>query len=377
MRTKRQQAYDKFIYCFPFDVYNFFADLRNLRRTMKYRAGKEFRENYRKVVVPYWRQFGVRPPRLWCKHMYHLTGSLDPRYIPNPIHYRNIITYFDDPSYEHVMEDKNLYSVLFPSVKRPETICKHFATTIYGNAPDHYTDDDFTPLSREEAVRRCLAGGKFIIKPTCDTGGGSDVKSFSSEDGAEAIEALFDSYRGVDFIIQRFVKQHADLARLNDSSLNTMRIVTMVFHEKPYLLSAILRVGHQGSPVDNYSSGGYQCTILPDGTLDRLAATKVSGVDEYVEENENGLRFEGIRVPSWDAAQKLVMELAVKLPHLKYIGWDIAVDEDGDLVLIEFNCHIDQNQETCGPTFGDMTDEVLADVFRDRIEKRKGKKARG
>ena len=40
------------------------------------------------------------------------------------------------------------------------------------------------------------------------------------------------------------------------------------------------------------------------------------------------------------------------------------MDKTGDPVLIEFNVHVPgQNQEICGPTFADLTEEVLAEVF--------------
>ena len=50
-------------------------------------------------------------------------------------------------------------------------------------------------------------------------------------------------------------------------------------------------------------------------------------------------------------------------PLVRIVGWDIAVDEEGDPVFIEFNCNPGQNQMTYGPTFGDYTDEVLEEVF--------------
>ena len=59
--------------------------------------------------------------------------------------------------------------------------------------------------------------------------------------------------------------------------------------------------------------------------------------------------------------------LDVLLPQndnlLETVVRDIAIDEMGDPVVIEYNIRPEQNQMTCGPTFGEMTDEILSEVF--------------
>ena len=52
------------------------------------------------------------------------------------------------------------------------------------------------------------------------------------------------------------------------------------------------------------------------------------------------------------------------LPHFSIIGWDFAVDAKGNPVLVEFNVTPAQNEiGSKRPSFGDLTDEVLEDVF--------------
>ena len=58
-----------------------------------------------------------------------------------------------------------------------------------------------------------------------------------------------------------------------------------------------------------------------------------------------------------------VRTLHVKMAHFKIIGWDIAIDRQGRPVLIDLNTPPGQNQHSCGPTFGDLTERVLEDVF--------------
>ena len=303
MRTKKQKFYDRMYYTLEFDIYNMFDRVSALKYIRGTKFGPEFRRFYREEVRPYWAKFGLRPGPLWFKYYNKMNGAMDPRYVPNDLHYKYVVPFFDDPMYERQMEDKNLYNLLFPDIRRPETVFKHFAETPYSRGGgDIYCGDDFTPMGREDALALCLGGGRMIIKPTSDTGGGADVKIFSGDGGAEAMGALLDSYAHVDYIVQRAVVQHAELAAFNDSSLNTVRVVTLVFRGEAHVLSAILRIGKPGSGVDNYSSGGYQACVRADGTLEPEAITHSGefGKDIFVDRTASGKPFAGFRVPQWD-----------------------------------------------------------------------------
>ena len=169
----------------------------------------------------------------------------------------------------------------------------------------------------------------------------------------------FDAF-GCNFLAQEVMEQHPVLRKLNDSSLNTVRIVSFLFEGEVYVLSSILRMGGSGARVDNIGAGGHSCAIGPDGRLSKLAVNRKS---EWVEDNGKGTRFEDVVVPSYDKAVELVKRLHRRLAHFKIIGWDIGIDKEGEPVLIEFNTNPGQNQYSCGPTFGDLTDRVLEDVF--------------
>ncbi len=368
MRSKKQQFYDRMYYGFENKLYVVVGNIRIWKRMLGVKFDRAFYDYYHNQVCPYWAKFGVKPPLYWIKYYYQLNGTMDPRYIPDNIHVGHIIPHFDKDLYVRSMVDKNLHSLVFPGVKRPDTVYKHI--------DGYFANDDFTPISREEAFSRCLEPCRYIIKPTVDTGTGSDIAFFSGDQPRESIQALLAGYESIDYIVQKVVRQHPELAKFNPSSLNTIRMVTLFLNGKPHILSSILRIGAAGNEVDNVSKGGYQCTIRPDGTLEELAYTHYTGKDEFVKETKDGLRFEGFAVPSWDKIYQTTLDLCTKLPHLKFIGWDLGVDENGEVVLIEFNCQIGQNQATCGPTFGDLTDEVLSEVFQKRMQKTAKRKHR-
>lgn len=362
VRRKLRVLYDDFYYNFE-RVFSFYEQHFQIwKQYLGVKTDKRFNEVYKNELVPYWAQYGMKMTRSMAKHLYTLTdGAVDHRYIPNDIWGRYVMPHFNDLVFARHLADKNLNSMVLPNIKRPETLFKAMS--------GGYCLDDFTPIPREEAIRLCATPGRWLVKPAIDSFGGQDVRFFEGTEDRQAVEAILAPYRETDYIVQRAVVQHPDMAALNSSSVNTLRIITLVFQEKSYILSRILRVGAPGSTVDNIGAGGRQFNVLPDGTVDFLATNKRAENTDLPDFSKDP-RFKGFVIPSFQRACETALTMAPHIPHLHLIGWDLAIDEDGDPVLLEFNARSPgQNTSTSGPTFGDMTDEVLAEVFQKKMRK--------
>jgi len=58
-----------------------------------------------------------------------------------------------------------------------------------------------------------------------------------------------------------------------------------------------------------------------------------------------------------------------RLMHFDLVSWDIAINKNNEPVLIEYNLSYQgtiNSQIANGPLFGDLTDDVLAEVVRRR-----------
>ena len=165
----------------------------------------------------------------------------------------------------------------------------------------------------------------------------------------------------INFVVQRLVKQHPDLERLNPSSLNTLRVLSFHFKGEVRILSAQLRIGGSGARVDNVAAGGFACPVRPDGRLYEKAVNRES---VWTDETPNGIKLQTICVPHYEEVTAAIKRLHPQLPYYNIIGWDFAVGEDGTPVMVEYNTMPAQNQIGCrAPTFGDLTDEVLEEVY--------------
>lgn len=158
-----------------------------------------------------------------------------------------------------------------------------------------------------------------------------------------------------------------ELNLLNASSVNTIRILSLLKKDEVKIYSSIIRMGVNGARVDNASSGGITCGIENDGSLKSVAYSS-KGV-RYDVHPTSKIHFENIRIPSFEKAQQLVKKIHPRLGHFKMVSWDIAIDNALEPVLIEANlCYgeLDFHQLNNGPLFGEDTEDILNEVFSHR-----------
>lgn len=342
-----------------------YQDRRSLRQILGHpKRDARIEQAYRNEIRPYWRQFRVRAPgKLWYYRYCAAHKILSPQYIPDTLWHRRIIPYFNDLLLARAWQDKCMQSVLVPGIRQPETLVKNIAGVYY--------DDGQNMLTEEQAVRRCMQAGRILAKPSMGSGGGANIRFYDSDTLTEqAVLEIFQMY-GRNFLIQKKAAQHRDLAKLNPSSLNTVRVVTFLYDGRVRPISTIIRMGGARSEVDNVSQGGFQCTIRPDGSLEQYGYTHVGNVIRYTETSPSGVRFADVTVPSFDRILQTVCDHAGRMAHFRIIGWDISVAPDGEPMLIEFNLVPALNQETDGPMFGELTDRVLGDVLGLRKQQRR------
>ena len=154
------------------------------------------------------------------------------------------------------------------------------------------------------------------------------------------------------------------MAALNGSSLNTLRLYTYRDLKKNVHFvdeCAIVRIGGKGSIKDNVSAGGGFCALGINGEIsDRFLREKSLEVRSLAD--ETGVR--NAVVPNYVAAKKFVCGLHSRLPYFDWIGWDVAVNSEGEPVFIEFNVipFIEGPQMAHGPIFGKHLDEVMTRI---------------
>lgn len=354
MSSKLRPLYDKLYMAIDVWLVGHNANRDGKKRAKKIQKKTNFSKDFREKVVPYWKKFGVKPKKFWYRIYWGKDEPADPRYIPNDIWFRRIIPHYNHLLFAQALQDKCLHNLLLPGVRRPETVVKNISGLFY--------DDALHLMDEEEAIRRCMACERYIVKPSVGSGEGADVNFYNGSClSEEETKQMFARYKNRNFIVQEPVRQHKVLADIYDKSLNTIRVVTFVHKGEVHVLSAIIRMGAGGCEVDNLSKGGYACRIKEDGSLESYAFDRNVN---WIEKHPSGAVFAEIKIPRFDHFLEVVKTAAKKTPHFAILGWDFAIDEEGEPVFIEYNVIPGQSfQMGSGPTFGEMTDEVLDEVF--------------
>ncbi len=220
------------------------------------------------------------------------------------------------------------------------------------------------PMKMQQLKSADQSNKKLIIKPSIESGQGRLIEVFSVENdktslNGQSTKALFNKYKK-DYIIQEFLEQSEALKRLNDSTLNTMRIMSYLRSDGVHVLSTVLRIGKSGAHTDNYTLGGIICGVQENGQLKPYGFTNDG---KRHAETLSGVSFDGFQIPNYRTVINFVKKMHPIVPYFKIISWDIALDASESPVLIEYNTYYqatELHQVTNGPLFGEFKDEILA-----------------
>ncbi len=178
---------------------------------------------------------------------------------------------------------------------------------------------------------------RLVIKPNYGNFGNGVriVRTADTADRHALLERLLADYPD-GFAAEEVIVQHPALAALHPSSVNTVRLTTVRLKNGDiYLIHRpFLRIGQGGNCVDNGAKDGIIASI--DFETGILYAAIDERMRRYVVHPDTQAAILGFRIPRWEEAKRLAVELAGVLPELGYCGWDLALTEEG-WVMVEAN----------------------------------------
>lgn len=218
-----------------------------------------------------------------------------------------------------VMNDKHLFNAAFAGFIRRNWL--------------------YIPDSTPEQVAAFFRENGEVFAKACVSSQGSGIVKLRGGETDPA--AFFEEYRAKSFLLESAIRQHPLLAEVNPASVNTIRLIAARVGDKVRPVGAGLRTGGGGQVVDNFHHGG---TAYP---LD-LETGVVTGRGIDLDGNAvtrhpvTGHMMPGLQVPHWDQVLDTVRRASLVVPNIGYVGWDLAVTEDG-VELIEGNVNYPGN----------------------------------
>lgn len=282
---------------------------------------------------------------------YKKNFSFDPEYVPFSYFFPWIVRILNPIDAARVFANKGLTYTYFTNVSQPKLIARRIngCSLSAGNCS----------LSNIELVKLLSqTREKLIIKASAGSCCGKAVRLIAPGEPKEALVDLLSSYKG-DFVIQEAVKQSPATAIFNESSLNTFRISTLLLNGKFSVCTAMLRFGKPGNVVDNVGAGGGCVGVSDDGCLMPFGFSQ-SGekITEW-----NGVKFEGCKILEFQKVIDAARRAHYNIPLCAFVGWDIAIDENGEANLIEANLDwpglFFEQLANARPAFRERFNEVL------------------
>ncbi len=313
------------------------------------------REQKREIQDYYKSMIGRKVPLSSHEYFYSRTGLYSKEYVPRGLYVVDLLPKANKVTYRDAYADKNMIDVFLPNVKHPHTILKRMNGYYYYES---------VPISEEEAVVKCSNLQNCIIKPVLENSG-KGVRGLEVKDGQTNIDGLdlntlFMKY-GDNFQIQERLRQHERMNLLNPTSVNTIRILTYRSNMEILIIYSVVRIGRKGQVIDNQCAGGISTIINENGKLGKYAFAGFTEND--ILKTDVGTVLEGFEIPSYDKAIETVKRLHYQLPFFNLVGWDIAIDEEGDPVVIEWNAYTGLSQSAIGPGFGKYTERIIRELW--------------
>lgn len=196
---------------------------------------------------------------------------------------------------------------------------------------------DINGCSAEDLEEWLIDIHGIIAKPSQGTIGGGIEKLFIS-DFENANELLIYLKKKKLDLVEELIVQNQHLNTLNPSSVNTIRIMTVLDkNNKVNFLGAAIRMSI-GKVVDNFNAGGIAAPIdLLTGKIIGPAVSKnIQDKKMYSVHPVTSEEIIGFQIPHWDKVVELVESACHKVPEVKTVGWDVAITED-DVLLVEGN----------------------------------------
>ena len=291
--------------------------------------------------------FGHRHFAAWLYVYSAVAGQFKEGWIPDN-YYGSIVVPKLKGDYAVIARLKSLNSTIFSHNSFPDILS-------YGNGL--FFDTECRVLPHDSIRGKLFSGQDRVIYKLNNSAQGKGIFFFNKE--SFNLDTIFQLGNG---LFQNCINQHEVFQEFVQESVATLRMTTVSENDGTTSLRACyLRLS---SCIDTHvrSESSIQIPInVKTGAFHNVGFTT-----DWLEIDRHPMsrvKFEGKCVPAYDACVKLVTMLHRKVPAARCIGWDLAIDDKGEVKIMEWNAGnngINFSEATQGPCFSDLHWERLS-----------------
>ena len=219
-----------------------------------------------------------------------------------------IVRRMNDKAYWHFFDDKTEFNTLFADQVGRKWI---------------KADENLT----EEALAGFLSDLPSVLYKPLEGSSGVGIVKYEKKDWADLPAFLAKIKALGPGLLEELLIQHPEMARLCPTSVNTVRIATLLGDKQEGIVYAFLRIGN-GKVMDNVDQGGMAARVdLDTGKLLTVAADKAGNV--FDKHPMTGTPIIGFTVPYFEEAKQMCLAAMRKVPQVRFVAWDVAITADG------------------------------------------------
>jgi len=222
--------------------------------------------------------------------------------------------------------------------------CSRMRANLFQNK--YYLVKDNIVISELDNLANNLGDGEFIFKPACKRWGESvgfasvnrKIQKFQINDNLVSIidfqNFFIDLSKHEPFLIEEQLYNHKEIKKLSKKSLNTVRVMTCKSKTDSIVpFAAALRYSNSDSIIDNWSAGGFASPI--DINTGRVGTPFKKGTKIHPDlKRQKTTKYPIIMIiPFWNDILDISVKAHKIFSKMRSIGWDIAITEDGPVIV--------------------------------------------
>lgn len=214
-----------------------------------------------------------------------------------------------------------------------------------------FLDTNYQAYSEKSFIKHLFRNCDRIVFKTDKSLKGKGIHFFNPNSfSAEYVKSLGNG------VFQSFVEQHSLFDEFAPESVATIRLTTVVNDDgEVSVRGSHLRLGTE-SDTHVKSATEVRVPITPGtGELDK-AGYLPSYLTIYSHPTSQK-SFDNVTIPNFKKCVATVNRLHLKVPFVRCIGWDVTLDKEGEVVILEWNGGhngIKFTEATSGPSFSDL-----------------------
>ena len=170
----------------------------------------------------------------------------------------------------------------------------------------------------------------FVMKPIDGLGGDGVKKDKLSN--YKNVEELYNTMKKNNTFIEEIIIQNKEWGKISPNSINTLRVMTSNVNGNVKIFCIMARIGNGINFADNFHQGGVGVYVDTEkGVLKGNAINK--DLEEFEYHQTTNIKFDNYKIPFFDKVSDLCIEAAKKIPEVNIIGWDVAITDNGPLII--------------------------------------------